>query len=76
MAKAYEGTGKFSDALKSYDEYLKNNAIDTDARIARANIKLKLGDTAGAQADFKATLTYIPGDQRAMDGLKKIGAGK
>lgn len=73
-AQAYEQLGDHASALKDYDEFLKNNETASDVLVMRANVKLKLNDPKGAEADFKTALSYEPANQEALDGIKKIGA--
>ena len=38
--------------------------------------KIELKDNAGAANDFRIALRYVPYDQQAKDGLKKIGVAQ
>jgi tetratricopeptide (TPR) repeat protein len=73
-ANAYEALGDDANALKDYNDFLKNDATASDVLILRAKLKLRMNDPKGAAADFKAALVYDPTNQEALDGLKKIGA--
>lgn len=76
QARSYEALEQWDEALDLYDEYLTAKPRASDVLVGRANVKLTLGDEAGAVADFKAALTYDPEYAPARDGLDKIGAGK
>ncbi|HEY5507004.1 MAG TPA: hypothetical protein VIK83_05860 [Coriobacteriia bacterium] len=75
-AVALEQENKYSEAIGALDAYLTQQPIDADVLVMRAQAKIKVGDTTGAEADFRAALKYIPDYQPAVDGLKQIGAGK
>lgn len=62
------------DAVKAFDAYLKLNSTDSDVLVARGSAKADSGDKAGAEADFRMALKFIPDYQPALNGLKKIGA--
>ena len=64
------------DAIAAYDEYLKVSPNDSDVLVLRGDLKAQAGDTAGAQKDYRAALTFVPDYQPALDGLAKIGASK
>lgn len=76
MARSYERMGDSKQAVAHYDEYLKAAPTDSSVLVARANQRIKLGDTAGAKADFQTALKYIPNYPEALDGLKKMGADR
>jgi len=67
---------KTADAIKAYDAYLKDAPTDSDVFVMRAQAKSKVGDTKGAEKDYRAALKFIPDYQPALDGLKQIGASK
>jgi tetratricopeptide (TPR) repeat protein len=69
-----QAVGDNQAALKSFDDYLAKNPMETHALVDRGQVKLQLKDKAGAKADFDSALKYDPSNQRAIDELKKIGA--
>jgi len=71
---AQQDSGDHKGAIASFTTYLEKNSMESNVIVDRAESKLALGDTAGAKADFKDALKYVPDMQRALDGLKKIGA--
>jgi tetratricopeptide (TPR) repeat protein len=75
-ATAYERMGDSKRALEFYDAYLKAVPTDVSALVTRANLRIAAGDVAGAKADFSAALRYVPDNQEALDGLKRIGADR
>jgi tetratricopeptide (TPR) repeat protein len=75
-ATAYERMGDSKRALESYDAYLKAVPTDVSVLVTRANLRIAVGDVAGAKTDFGAALKYVPDNQEALDGLKRIGADR
>jgi len=73
-ADAYKGLGDWAKAVKEFDAYIGGNPGAADILIDRGNAKIAAKDTAGAEADFKAALKFVPGDKEALQGLAKIGA--
>jgi tetratricopeptide (TPR) repeat protein len=71
-ATACERMGDSKRALELYDAYLKAVPTDVSALVNRANLRIAAGDAAGAKADFSAALRYVPDNQEALDGLKRI----
>lgn len=72
-AEALSKLGRNAEAIKALDEYLKANTGAADILTRRGELKILVGDKKGAEADFRSTLKYIPGDPGALAGLKKIG---
>ena len=75
-AGAYRALGDNANALTAFSLYLKNNSGDVDVLIDRARLRVKMGDKAGAITDYKAALSFIPDDKRALTELQQIGASK
>ncbi|MDR3687084.1 MAG: tetratricopeptide repeat protein [Coriobacteriia bacterium] len=75
-AQALYASKDYKGAIAAFDVYLKQSPTDSDILVERAQIKLLVGDKAGAAADYRAALKYIPDYQPALDGLKQIGAAK
>jgi tetratricopeptide (TPR) repeat protein len=75
-AEALLATRDYAGAIKVFDLYLAEQPIDADVLVKRAATKARVGDNAGAAADYRAALKYIPDYQPALDGLKQIGASK
>ena len=59
-----------------FDLYLNAHRTASDILIDRGNAKIQLKDKKGAEADFRAALKYVPYDEQAKAGLKKIGAAQ
>lgn len=73
-AAALSASGGGPAAIKAFDAYLKVSPTDADVLVRRGALKAAAGDKAGAAADFRAALRYIPDYKPALDGLKQIGA--
>jgi len=73
-AQSQVALGQKDAALKSLDEYLKENATEADVFVYRGTMRVEAGDKKGAEADFKQALKFIPDDKAALEGLKTIGA--
>jgi tetratricopeptide (TPR) repeat protein len=78
LVKAYAlvQLGRFKDAIPAFDIYIKVNPTASDIFIDRGNAKLKVGDKAGAEKDFREALKYVPYDAEAKAGLKQIGVAQ
>jgi len=72
-AEAQVALGDKQAAIETYDVYLEEKSGAADVLVRRGLLKADVGDTTGAEADFRAALRYIPDDQPALDGLKQIG---
>jgi tetratricopeptide (TPR) repeat protein len=75
-AQALVASEDWAGAIKAFDLYIAEQPIDSDIIVRRALAKIEAGDKAGAEADFRAALKYIPDYQPALDGLKRIGAAQ
>lgn len=75
-AAIFEKQEEWGKALTAYDEYLTTEVTDATVYTQRAKVKEEMGDTAGAAEDYRQTLTYIPDDEEALAGLKRIGASE
>ena len=73
-SEAYRAQGEWGKAIKEMDSYIAGNPGSADIMVDRGNAKLKLNDAAGAEADFRAALKFVPDDKEALAGLAKIGA--
>lgn len=72
-AEAQVELGDDEGALESLTLYLDDNPTAADVFVRRGDLRATLGDTAGAEADFREALRFIPDDAAALEGLKKIG---
>lgn len=73
-ASAYEAAGDNAAAVAVYDEYLKTWTTAADVLVSRGDLKAELGDTAGAEADYREALRFGSDYRPALDGLDRIGA--
>jgi len=73
-AESYAAKGDDEAALACLDEYLKDRPRAADVLIRRGDLRADVGNTAGAEEDYREALRYLPGDAAALDGLKRIGA--
>jgi tetratricopeptide (TPR) repeat protein len=78
LVKAYAlvQLGRFKDAIPAFDIYIRVTPTASDIFIDRGNAKLKIGDKAGAEKDFREALKYVPYDADAKAGLEKIGVAQ
>jgi Flp pilus assembly protein TadD len=56
--------------------YIAKHASAADILVDRGNAKIGMGDKAGAEKDFREALRYVPYDEEAKAGLKKIGVAQ
>ncbi len=75
-AGIYAETGKWEQAVEMFDTYLANHPREAGVLVERGNAKAELGDTEGAEKDFREALRFIPDYEEALAGLKKIGVEK
>jgi tetratricopeptide (TPR) repeat protein len=75
-AQALMAMKDYPNAIKALDAYVKEAPGDSDILVQRGLLKAQTGDNAGAAADFRAALKFIPDYQPALDGLKQIGASR
>jgi hypothetical protein len=67
---------RWKDAVGMYDIYLRVFPTASDIFIDRGNAKAALNDKAGAEKDFRSALKFVPYDEEAKAGLKKIGVAQ
>jgi len=72
-AYAFVELGRWTDAVASFDIYIRENPTASDILVDRGSAKVELKDKAGAEKDFRAALRYVPYDQEAKAGLRRIG---
>ena len=75
-AGALVATKDWKGAVTTFDAYLVQSPTDSDVLCARAQAKVELGDKAGAAADFREALKFVPDYEPALQGLKQIGEAK
>jgi len=75
-AKIYEDMEDWEGALEYYSQFIEGNPGAADILVDRGNVKLRLGDESGAEADFREALRFDPYYPRAHDGLERIGASQ
>jgi tetratricopeptide (TPR) repeat protein len=75
-ADIYQTKQDWKNAVKAYNEYLAEKRTAATVFAMRAAVKEKLGDKAGAKADYRQTLRFIPDNADALAGLKRIGAAQ
>lgn len=73
IAYANRDLKQWDDAIASFDTYIASTPSAADILIDRANVKIEAGDKAGAEADFRTALKYIPDSEEALSGLSRIG---
>lgn len=72
-AEIYEKKADWKQTVAVYDEYLAEKTDAATIYTQRGKAKEQMGDTAGAEADYRETLKYIADDKEALAGLKRIG---
>jgi tetratricopeptide (TPR) repeat protein len=72
----YQEQEEWASALEAIDVFLTENPRQAGILVDRAFIKLQLGDEAGAEADYREALRYIPDYPEALEGLEQIGVGE
>jgi tetratricopeptide (TPR) repeat protein len=75
-AYAYVDLRRFSDAVPMFDLYIKQFPTASDILVDRGNAKADMKDKAGAEKDFREALRYVPYDEEAKAGLKRIGVAQ
>ena len=63
QGRIFDATGKTNDAKAAMDLYLAKTPDHWGALASRARVLMKLGDTEGALADFRASLANCPDAQ-------------
>jgi len=78
LVKAYAlvELGRGKDAVAMFDVYIDKNPTASDILIDRGNAKAALKDKKGAEKDYREALRFVPYDEEAKAGLKKIGVAK
>jgi tetratricopeptide (TPR) repeat protein len=78
LVKAYALTqaGSWKEAVAAFDIFLRVNPTASDVFIDRGYAKIELKDNAGAEKDLRMGLKFVPDDQQAIDGLKRIGVAQ
>jgi len=72
-AESFGAKNEPEQAIECLDEFLKDKPRASDVLTRRGAFKAEAGDTAGAEADYREALKYLPGDPAALNGLKAIG---
>lgn len=67
---------RWEDAIEMFDLYIARVNTASDVLVDRGNAKASLGDTTGAEADFREALRFVPYDEDAKAGLERIGAAQ
>ncbi|MEN6430554.1 MAG: tetratricopeptide repeat protein [Coriobacteriales bacterium] len=65
----------YKSAVVEYDIALEQDPMMADVLVERGAAKAKMGDLAGARADYEEALRYVPGMPEALDGLARLEAG-
>jgi Flp pilus assembly protein TadD len=74
MIKLFQGDTK--GGLADYDKALQYDPADAYSWNNRGQAKMRLGDKAGAIANFRKALALSPGLRSASDSLKRLGAAQ
>lgn len=78
LVKAYGhvGLSEWEEAIAMFDIYIREYPTASDILIDRGNAKVETKDKAGAEADFREALRYVPYDKEAKAGLERIGVSQ
>ncbi len=75
-ASALTQLRRWKDAVAMFDIYIVKIPTASDILIDRGNAKAALNDKTGAEKDFRAALKFVPYDEEAKAGLKRIGVAQ
>lgn len=64
---------RYDEAKESLKQALAVNPNAADVRVIYAGVLEDAGDTAEAKTQYLIALKFIPDDQRAIEGLKRLG---
>lgn len=67
---------RWKDSVAAFDIYIRQSPTASDILIDRGNAKAELKDKTGAEKDFREALRFVPYDEEAKAGLKKIGVAQ
>jgi tetratricopeptide (TPR) repeat protein len=75
LAKAaiHEELGQWDGAIEMLDIFLEGNPLAAGVIADRGRMKAQAGDIAGAEADYREALRYVPDLEDALQGLRDIG---
>lgn len=72
-AEAYIELDRADEAIAEFDRYLEGRPAAADVLARRGEVKARIGDVAGAEADLREALKYLPGDEAILEALDGIG---
>lgn len=75
-ALSYLELGENDKALADFDRYLEEKNGASDVFVIRGDLRLEMGDRAGAEADYRKALQHLPDYQPALDGLEELGVDR
>jgi len=75
-ARSCAELGRWKDAVEAFDIYITAHPTSADILVDRGNAKVGMKDNAGAEKDFRAALRFVPYDEEAKAGLKRIGVAE
>lgn len=67
---------RWKESVEVFDIYLLHDPAASDIFVDRGNAKASLNDKPGAEKDFREALRFVPDDEQAQAGLKRIGAAQ
>lgn len=73
LAQVLEKQGDLAAALDAMLQALEINPVDGDFRIYYADLLAAAGYEAEAESAYRAGLQVLPGDERAIQGLERLG---
>ncbi|PKQ37870.1 MAG: hypothetical protein CVT59_04580 [Actinobacteria bacterium HGW-Actinobacteria-1] len=75
-ARSCAELGRWEEAVEAFDVYIIQFPSAADILVDRGNAKIGMKDNAGAEKDFREALRYVPYDEDAKAGLKRIGVAQ
>ncbi|MDZ4181020.1 MAG: tetratricopeptide repeat protein [Coriobacteriia bacterium] len=73
MAGIYEELGRWDEGIEMLNVFLEANPVAAGIIADRGRLKAQAGDIAGAEADYREALQYVPDLKDALEGLREIG---
>lgn len=76
LAALYASQERWEEGIEMLDLYLGDRPRSAGVLADRGHLKVQLGDTEGAAADYREALRFDPELTDAREGLEEIGAGE
>ena len=73
IGNVYSNKGLYTQAIQNYDRSIASKPDYADAYTSRGLAYETLGNNAKAGADYSKALNLKPGDEQAIEGLRRLG---